>query len=558
MDLPKKIIDIETNLAHDTIWCAVTMNLDGSDTWVHTSPSTLPSPDEFSYIAHNGVTFDFPKLAELWDFVVPEDNQIDTILLSKLYDTNIPGGHSLANLAKCAGGKELKDDFPLEAFDWGYTEEMASYCKQDCKALGVVYSWLERKMRSMGYSDDCIRLEHTVRRLTNIQQRNGFKLDIERASALYTNLYSKQRDIEEQLQKVFPPIVTERYSEKQIDKATGKPKRLKDDVEVFNVGSRQQIARRLEGLGVKWSKRTEKGAVKVDEKTLAPLAKKWPEAGMCLDYLTHGKTASMVDSWLKHTDEDTGRIYGKVDTLGAVTGRMTHSTPNLAQVKKGGETRSCFTVEDGNVLVGVDASGLELRMLAHYMQDEDYIDLVLNGDIHSYNQKAAGLETRDQAKTFIYAFLYGAGDAKIGSIIGGGKAAGKRLKEEFLANTPALKQLREKIGRMSKQGHLPGLDGRRIRVRSEHAALNTLLQGAGAIIMKRALVIGDADLEERRIWHKLVAQVHDELQTETKRRYGQTVGDAYVKGIVEAGEYYDMRIPLAGESMIGNSWADTH
>ncbi len=237
---------------------------------------------------------------------------------------------------------------------------------------------------------------------------------------------------------------------------------------------------------------------------------------------------------------------------------MTHSGPNMAQVEKGEVMRGNWIVDEGNKLVGVDASGLELRMLAHYMQDQNYIDELLDGDIHTINMNAAGLETRDQAKTFIYAFLYGAGDAKIGSIIGGSGKDGKLMKERFLRNTPALAELRDKITCISKQGSLPALDGRRLRVRHEHAALNSLLQGAGAIIMKRALVIGSDDLINRNVPFWTVAQVHDEIQTECARRHSMVVGRAFVNGIVKAGEYYDMRCPLDGEAKIGDSWAETH
>ena len=131
-----------------------------------------------------------------------------------------------------------------------------------------------------------------------------------------------------------------------------------------------------------------------------------------------------------------------------------------------------MTVDDGNVLVGVDASGLELRMLAHYMNDEEYINEVVNGDIHTTNQNLAGLESRDTAKTFIYALVYGAGDEKIGSVVGGSRKQGKELKERFLTNLTALKTLKEKVQRADKRGFLKGLDGRKNYIRSEHAAIN--------------------------------------------------------------------------------------
>jgi len=272
------------------------------------------------------------------------------------------------------------------------------------------------------------------------------------------------------------------------------------------------------------------------------------------------KRVAQIDSWLKAVKDD-GRVHGRVITNGAVTGRMTHLSPNMAQVPAvsapfGTECRSCWTVDEGNVLVGIDASGLELRMLAHYMDDEDYTNEILNGDIHTANQRAAGLKTRPLAKTFIYAFLYGAGDAKIGAIVGGNSRTGRGLKETFLSNTPSLERVRGDTHIEAQSGVLAGLDGRKLRVRSEHAALNTLLQGAGAIVMKQALIHLSDRLKN--IPHRFVANVHDEWQIETTKHYADTVGRIGVRAIRIAGETLNLRCPLDGEYRVGNNWAETH
>jgi DNA polymerase I-like protein with 3'-5' exonuclease and polymerase domains len=225
----------------------------------------------------------------------------------------------------------------------------------------------------------------------------------------------------------------------------------------------------------------------------------------------------------------------------------------------GAECRDLWTVEKGYKLVGIDASGLELRMLAHYMKDDAYTNEVVSGDIHTANQKAAGLETRSQAKTFIYAFLYGAGDAKIGKVVGAGAKEGQQLKARFLQNTPSLQTLRETVGKISKNlGTLPGLDGRRLQVRSDHAALNTLLQGAGAIVMKQALVLLNDNLRRAKIDYKFVANVHDEWQIEVEESRAEEAGQLGVLAIEEAGKVLKMRCPLTGEYKVGNSWKETH
>jgi DNA polymerase-1 len=251
-------------------------------------------------------------------------------------------------------------------------------------------------------------------------------------------------------------------------------------------------------------------------------------------------------------------------TLGTVTGRMSHNSPNIAQIPAvnkpyGKECRECWTVDEGNKLVGIDASGLELRMLAHYMDDAAYTREILEGDIHTANQKAAGIATRDKAKTFIYAFLYGAGVVKIGSIVGGSARDGTNLKKKFLENTPALAELMQKVEHEAEtNGCVVALDGRKLHIRSSHAALNTLLQGAGAIVMKRALVIFKDTLKENSIPHKIVANVHDEWQVEAPERFAKAVGLLGVGAIQLAGDYYRLNCPLDGEYKVGDNWAGTH
>jgi DNA polymerase I-like protein with 3'-5' exonuclease and polymerase domains len=298
----------------------------------------------------------------------------------------------------------------------------------------------------------------------------------------------------------------------------------------------------------------------VDEVILSKLP--YPEAKAMAEYLLIQKRIAQASSWLEHVADD-GRVHGKVITNGAVTGRMTHHSPNMAQVpavtaEYGDVSRQVWTVDAGNVLVGCDASGLELRMLAHYMKDEDYTKEVINGDVHSKNQLAAGLQTRPQAKTFIYAFLYGAGPAKIGSIVGGNADAGKRLIASFLKNTPALKMLKEKVAKYAEKGFVPGLDGRRLWIRSEHAALNTLLQGAGAICMKQALIHLHDSLKRLKIPAKFVANVHDEIQIEVLKEHGTIVGELAVDAIEQAGVTLGLRCPLTGEYKVGNNWKETH
>jgi DNA polymerase I-like protein with 3'-5' exonuclease and polymerase domains len=515
---------------------------------VHTTPETLSEAlrSSVSVVGHNLIGYDMPVLERLWGVSVASDRIIDTLVLSRLFDPSKSGGHSLRNW-----GNEL--GFPKgDHDDWSQSsQELVNYCIQDVRVTQAVHKKLQSEMKD--FSAESIRLEHRVQCVIQQQERNGWLLDQPLARELCATFKERMNEIEEDLQEKFPPIVHQRYSEK-----TGK--RLKDKVEVFNVGSRQQIAKRLSELGARFSKTTDKGNPIVDEAVLDTID--LPEARAVSEYLMLQKRYAQVNSWLEHVEED-GRVHGRVISNGAVTGRMTHQSPNMAQVPAsyspyGHECRSCWTVPSGKKLVGFDASGLELRMLAHYMDDKEFTNVLLTEDIHTRNQMAAGLETRPQAKTFIYAFLYGAGDAKIGSIVGGSAADGSKLKQRFLRNTPALAGLRERVGNAAARGYLVGLDGRRLHVRSEHAALNTLLQAAGAIVMKKALVLLDDYAKQWKIDYKFIGNIHDEVQAEVSEEQAEKYGWLAVECLKAAGVEYELRCPLDGEYKVGTTWAETH
>ena len=563
-------LDTETNSTHDKVWCCYTY--DETNGYVcHTEPSTLVPLIENSdkVIGHNLIGFDAGVLKRCWGVKIPAKKAIDTLILSRLYNPNLEGGHSLAAWGERTGQK--KTDYAqayvektglLASNRWDNPdlELLYEYCKDDVAALVATHDMVTKMLEKDKFSEQSIKLEHDVAIIIQKQKEHGFRLDIKKAQGLLAMLQSKMVDIENALQVVFPPYIETGRKNKR----TGAP--LKDIVSPFNPGSRQQIAERLEKLGVKFSKKTDKGAVIVDETVLASID--LPEAKLLSEYLMLQKRVAQISSWLEEVC-DTGRVHGSVITNGAVTGRMTHSKPNMAQVPNKGspygeDCRELWTSDKGNVLVGADASGLELRMLAHYMKDEAYIKTVCEGsskdgtDVHTQNQKAAGLSTRDEAKTFIYAFLYGAGAEKIGKIVGGNARDGQKLIESFLSNTPALKSLRNNVSKYASKGFVPGLDGRKIWVRSEHSAVNSLLQGAGAVVMKQALVLLDEKLRKNKVWYGFCANVHDEWQIETKEKDGELVGNLAVQSIQEAGILLGLRCPVSGEFNIGKTWRDTH
>lgn len=541
------ILDIETNsLTPDTIWCVVCQEIDSFEFHVFTEPDPFNSfMEEKNYdkiIGHNILAFDAPILRRLWNANLPHKKLFDTMILGQIANPIREQGHSLDAWGwalKCPKGKHS---------DWSiYSKEMLKYCKLDVTLTQKVYLRLREELR--GFSLECIQLEHDVKRITTEQEQHGFYLNQLYTMDLVSKLDKRLIEIRTELQKTFPP---KRIETKLITKT-------KVEMEEFNVGSRKQIAERLQEKGWKPKHTTDKGSIIVDERVLRTID--MPEAKLISEYLMLQKRIAQLNSWLEaldHSPDD--RVHGQVLTLRTITGRMAHAKPNMAQVPAsyspyGSECRTCWTVPEGRVLVGIDASGLELRMLAHYMNDKSYIKEVLEGDIHTVNQKNAGLQTRDQAKTFIYALLYGAGAKKIGAIIGRGSKEGKKLIENFLNKTPALGALRERVLNEAGQGWVRGLDNRKLLIRSSHSALNTKLQGGGAIVMKKALVLFDNWLSDD---VKIVANIHDEWQVECDENDGDVVGKFGVTAIMKAGDHFKMNCPLTGEYKIGTNWMETH
>lgn len=504
-------------------------------------------------VAHNGIKFDYPVLRRLWGINFDNTRLIDSYVLSSLASPSRDGGHGLGAWGATLGYE--KGDHS----DWSkLSDEMIQYCLRDVSVMRKAVKVITKELSA--FSNGCADLEHKVAEIMYRQELTGFKLDVPKAEELYAHCCRVMNEVESSLQAQFKPIVEERWSEK-----TGK--QLKTKITPFNIGSRKQIGERLMSIGWKPKQFTDGGQPKVDETVLSKLP--YPEAQDIAKYLLHQKRAAQVSSWLEAADKH-GRVHGRVRTIGAVTGRMTHSGPNMAQIpavraELGHECREVWTVDKGNKLVGIDASGLELRMLAHYMQDPEYTKAVCEGtqedgtDVHSRNMRLAGLDNRDQAKTFIYAFLYGAGDGKIGQIVNGTAADGAALRERFLKGLPALNRLITTVQKIAdEKGSLPSLDGRRIGVRHQHAALNTLLQGAGAVVMKEWLVVFDNHLRIGKYPAKFVANVHDEVQIEVNETFAEDVAKIGVDCFDIVTANLSLRCPLAGDYKIGNNWAETH
>ena len=613
------IFDIESNGFYDnvtTIHC-ISIKVDDAKTAVYTSKPIKGSQgsieeglailEEADYIVgHNIINYDIPVIQKLYPTFKYKGTR-DTLIMSQLAYPNI----LIQDMNKKTMPGKLKGSHSLKA--WGYrlrkhkidfgdgtkeqwdilTEDMVEYCRQDSEVTYHLYN----KLLTRNIPEEAIRLEQGFAKIISRQEKYGVYFDIEKAQKLHVELLTEIDKAEAELFKVFTPLkdwiemreVPQFTKKGEISKVwqsqLDKGAMYNDNLEwgrweevVFNPGSRHHIARWLsEVYGWKPKEFTEKGSIIINDDVLNEL--EFPEGKILAHYFNVKKLLGQLvegnNAWMKMVGSD-GRIHGRVNTLGAVSRRCTHSTPNMAQVPstrayKGHEARELFTVPKGKKLVGCDADGLELRTLSHYMarfdggkygQAVDEGDKDKGTDIHTVNQKGAGLPTRDDAKTFIYAFLYGAGDAKIGTIVGGDAEDGKRLKEQFFRKIPAIKKLVDAVGATYKETKtLKALDGNPYHIRSAHSALNTLLQGAGALVMKYYLIALDEMLQASYTpgkEYEFVLNVHDEVQIECDENIAQDVATTAQNAFDVVTELLNFRIPLRGTAAIGDSWADTH
>ena len=547
----KVVLDIETDGFNPTkVHCIVAKDITTNTVTVF-DPSTMYGFNNWAkqvdkFIMHNGLSFDAPVLNRLLGTEIAPGKIIDTLILSQLFNPIREKGHSL----KAWGEKlnMLKGGEDVNFFK--YDKAMLDYCKQDVEITHAVYKELVKE--SEGFSQESVDLEHDIRLIIDQHEKNGVAIDMMKAQQLLATLKDDIYDLEQwSLEEFEPTIVEMKTKTKEIP---------------FNIGSRQQIADRLMKKGWKPKQFTDKKNIIINEAVLKKI--KEPELKLTAErfskYFLLQKRAVMVESWIEACDND-NRVHGKVMTLRTITGRMAHNSPNMAQIPAvyspyGKACRGLWTVSDITKykLVGTDASGLELRCLAHYLNDTNYTDEILNGDIHTKNMELAGLEGRAQAKTFIYAFLYGAGPEKIGKIVGEGRDKGNILINRFLSNLPALKRLRNQVENASRRGKIKAIDGRYLKVRSTHSALNTLLQGAGAIICKQWLLHIIKRVYNKKLDVKLVASVHDEYQFEVANEDVNEFCSITKIAMKETEKTLNLRCPLDNDYKVGVTWKETH
>lgn len=542
-----------------------------------------------SYVFHNGLGFDLDAINRIYPGTIVREKLLDTLVLARLKEPE-ERDHSLKGWGKRLGilKGEYKGDFQ------SFTEELVTYARQDIVVGRALYHRV-KDVLSWGQSST---LEHPVAHIIIQQERNGFAFNAAAAVALEGNLRGEQQALADTLRDTFPPMWVPL-------RAAGKPFVVDPKVrnsktftspgapytrvvrEIFNPASRQHVAKRLKALG--WVPRTftPDGHAVVDEKTLATL--KAPEAALLRRYFRLSKMLGMISDgksgWLKLVKPD-GRIYGRVNPNGAVTGRMTHSRPNIAQCDKDPRMRALWTAKPGWKLVGCDAEGIEARMLAHYLVKWDkgaFADRLLNGDkskgtdVHSANAQAVigvgfGVN-RDAAKVLLYALMYGAGDPKLGNIVLDNlrdrgikrpalpaREIGALVRMALAKSMTGIDKLAAATAARTKaKKPMTGLDGRLLRARGVNSSLNTLLQSAGAVAMKVALkLFWDLHGSAHGNTWAFVVNVHDEVQIECEPALAETLGQSFADCITEAGVQLGVKCPLAGAFAVGDTWAATH
>lgn len=564
---------------------------------------------------HNVIHYDIPALFKLfprwgytgdvYDTLVAARTAYPDVMMFDLgskVDKKDWGSHSLKAWGQRVGVH--KTQFDLGFDEWSVT--MQEYCEDDVRATAALYDFLQEER----IPQEALEIEHTLAHYIFAQQEGGFPFDREKALALREKLEKDYADSLLELQEkyfrrwvepgatktptrnwgrlrellgpkaeVFTKPKGATYQEVKICEFTGGPVQIKKCLKRF-YGWQPEYVKKRKRVGKTDQFENVYEEEGTDTDTLAklnfpciPTLIKHKQAEKVLGMLSKGDNA-----WLKLVKDD-GRIHGRVIQNGTVTHRARHSRPNMSQVPSigkayGEECRELFHAPAGWKLIGCDASGLELRMLAHYMHKYDngtYAFEILNGDIHTVNQHAAGLSTRNQSKTFIYGFLYGAGAAKVGSIVDptAGEHAqmqiGADLKKKFLTALPALDMVIKDATSMAEgRGYVYSIDGRKTYVKSPHKALNCLLQSSGSILVKKWMCLFYKELLQavgQPGWEgnwSPCSYSHDDVVLAVREEYVKEVSDILLRNLTLAGEQLEMKIRMDGEAKIGNTWGEVH
>ncbi len=581
------VFDIETDdLNATTIWCCGFINVETGEEYLAVGEDEVRKFVEehpgCKWVGHNSISFDAPTIRRLIGCDLSSHNVIDTLVMSRLFDPKLEGGHSLDSWGKRL--KMPKGDFK----DFSkYSDEMGVYCLQDIRITRKLFRKLSARMKKEGFSNTSVYIEHNIREVTDGQRNNGFYFDIAGATELGETLRELASNLEQSILELFPPELkpVARYKFRLLKNGETNnhfkrhteryPKIERDgdeyvcfDYVPFNIGSVPQRIEKLLSLGWKPRDYTDKGNPKVDEESLLEFAEtsKIPEVTAIADWLVATGRANMIYNWLANVDKANSVMRGYVDSCGASTRRMTHSSPNTAnipglEVKWGHECRSMWQARPKRLLCGADAKALEMRMFGHYLNNDEAARMYIEGDPHTFNADMLEIERRPMKSVF-YAFLYGASDGKLGRTAGIKHMSpakwGAQAREKLISRTPGLEALVGMVAEEQRRGLIKTLDGGFVRCDAPHSALNYKLQSGGAVAMKLVAIRAVEAIRQRGLDALLVGNIHDELQFDCAPDVAEEVGELILSCFLEAGKELGMRVPLEGDYKIGRNWAETH
>ena len=597
------VLDLESDGLYDSvtvIHCIVIHDIYANQTYKYGPTDITAALEHLAnadvLIGQNILFYDIPVLQKLFpDTAKFRGRIIDTLICTQLiwpkevlYDLDTEQYPEVPkNLKGRAGLKAWGyrlSNYKIEFKDFSeYSEEMLAYCEQDVRVTLQLFQLIQKQ----NYAESALKLEHDFALAINKQVRAGFPFDVDACLDLVDDLRAKKDELHAKVMEVFPPIKHEtmfvpKINNKSRGYVKGEPFN-KVTYHQFNPGSRPQIVNRLKNkYGWVPEELTDKGNPILDDEVLSALD--YPEAKVLGEYLTIkkrlGQIADGEKAWLKYVNNQDSCMHGEVVTNGCITGRCAHRNPNMGQVPAsyspyGKECRSLFHAPDDWDLLGVDAKALELRCLGGYLalwDDGEYANLVTDDsvDIHVYNQDKFGVPTRDIAKRLIYAMLYGCGNEKAGGIVDPNEKDPIRLKQlgrnainGFMDGVPALKKLKQKLASaVQDRGYLRGLDGRALFCRSDFSALNVLLQGAGAMIMKQVIINTHNNLEAKGLVHGQDwvqhAMIHDEIQLSCPKKHTALVKEQALLAFPQAQQFFAFRCEIEGDAKVGYCWSDTH
>lgn len=550
------------------------------------------------FVGHNILCFDGPVVGNFIGVLLDPKNCIDTLVLSQLYSPSLSGGHSLRRWGE-AFGEEKGDFTDFENF----SREMVEYCHKDVAITSELFRRLMRTLTRLGFTEQSLWLQHNLMYNAERQKNTGFYFDGKRAILLYQEIRQKEKELQDEIRKAFASsrrlVRTGRVYRKdgertaiyekdcrkyEIEKIEGGREYRAFDEVYFNIGSPAQRTERLLHLGwvpKEFTPKTDKGGggnpKPFDKGEMSPSLARFleknpnPQVEMIATWMALNGRANMINTWLENWNEETNCIHGKLYV--ANTLRFRHQSPNTANIPavrqdKSGkvlmsneglftyESRDLWVARPGRVLVGTDASGLELRMLAHYLDRPDFTDQVVKGDPHQYNADQVGI-TRPEAKTLIYAIMYGAGDAKIANTLGVPFKEGAAIKKMFLERL-GIKGLMDSCKAEQAKGRIRLIDGSLVICNSPHASLNFKLQGGGARVMGLASVLLEREILRRGLDSLKVGDIHDEWQYDVSEEDADEHTSLSIECIVRSGVLLKMNVPLDADAKKGRTWAETH